>query len=105
MTKMTLKKLREWIVEGRGTGTGDYYQPWIKITRTTSSPNSNLSIVPMPGLRRLCHFLSRGERAVAHVMWWLGAEDVREQYPLWPWEHRAPLAEVLPDHNAPHHPG
>ena len=103
--RATLKKLRDWILQGRGLGIGDWYRPWIQITRKLSSPRSNQCIAPMPGLRRLCHFLSRGEHRVAHVMWWLGAEDVREQFPLWPWPHHAPLSEIFPDHDFPIHPG
>ena len=105
MIKVTLQKLCKWILEGRGVGTGDGYKAWIQITRGLSSPHSNQAVVPMPGLRRLCHFLSRGEREVAHVMWWLGAQDVREQFPLWPWPHHAPLSEIFPDEDFPIHPG
>jgi len=103
--KVTLQKLRTWILDGRGVGTGDLYQPWIQITRKLSSPHSNQCVVPMPGLRRLCHFLSRGEYRVAQVMWWLGAQDVREQFPLWPWPHQTPLSEIFPDSQFELHPG
>lgn len=95
--KTTLKKLTEMIAEGRGMGVGDKYRPWEQITRRRGSPFSNLNLTPVPHLARLAHFLSRGEREFAFLLWWLGAEDVREQYPLWPWPHRQPLRQVHPE--------
>lgn len=92
--KMTLTKLAEMIADGRGMGTGDKYQPWEQITRRRASPFSNLNLIPVPHLTRLAHFLSRGEREFGLLLWWLGAEDVREQYPLWPWPHRQPLDQI-----------
>lgn len=92
--RMTLNKLMEMIADGRGTGVGDSYRPWEEITRRRSSPYSNLNLIPVPHLTRLCHFLSRGEREFGLLLWWLGAEDVREQYPLWPWVHPQPLDQI-----------
>jgi hypothetical protein len=104
--KMTLKKLAEMIAEGRGLGVGDKYQPWEQITRGRASPYSNLNLIPVPHLTRLAHFLSRGEREFGLLLWWLGAEDVREQYPLWPWAHRQPLDQIsAEDAKAAVHPG
>ncbi|AHX16066.1 hypothetical protein CH75_23950 [Dyella jiangningensis] len=95
--KMTLKKLTEMIAEGRGIGVGDKYQPWEQITRRRGSPFSNLNLTPVPHLVRLAHFLSRGEREFGFLLWWLGVEDLREQYPLWPWPHRQPVSQVDPE--------
>jgi hypothetical protein len=92
--KVTTEKLAKWIAEGRGLGAGDKYQPWEQITRSRASPFSNLNLIPVPHLTRLAHFLSRGEREFGLLLWWLGAEDVREQYPLWPWPHRQPLDQT-----------
>lgn len=92
--KMTVKKLADMIGEGRGLGAGDRYQPWEQISRRRASPFSNLNLIPVPHLTRLAHFLSRGEREFGLLLWWLGAEDVREQYPLWPWPHRQPLDQI-----------
>lgn len=104
--KMTLKKLTEMIAEGRGIGVGDKYQPWEQITRRRGSPFSNLNLTPVPHLVRLAHYLSRGEREFGFLLWWLGAEDVREQYPLWPWPHRQPVSQVEPQSGgATPHPG
>lgn len=103
--KFSMKKLAAAIQEGRGTGTADAYKPWIQVTRRTSSPYSNLSVVPVPHLTRLTHYLSRGERQFALFLWWLGAIDVREQYPLWPWEHLHPVMQLGAASEARFHPG
>jgi hypothetical protein len=95
--KMTVKKLAALLEEGRGLGAGDRYQPWEQISRRRASPFSNLNLIPVPHLTRLAHFLSRGEREFGLLLWWLGAEDVREQYPLWPWPHRQPLDQIRPE--------
>jgi len=56
------------------------------------------------GLKRSCDFKSRQEKKIARALLWLGAVDIREQFPLWPWPHAHPLAGapgagklVLPD--------
>lgn len=103
--KMTVPKLEGLIECGRGIGTGDRYQPWISIKRGGTSKTSNQSYTRMPGLTRHCCFLSRGEYALAHVLRWLGVEDVREQYPLWPWAHRSPYCAVETKAKRPDHPG
>lgn len=102
---MTLKRLTNNILDGLGTGIGDRYRPWIQISKKNTSKSSNQSRVPMPGLRRRCHFLSRGERDMANVLWWIGAADVREQFPLWPWPHPHPQNEVNNDKTHPEMPG
>jgi hypothetical protein len=92
--KFTMAKLATAIRKGCGTGTGNSYKPWIQVTRRTSSPCSNLNVVPVPYLTRLTHFLSRGEREFALYLWWLGALDIREQFPLWPWRHLHPNVQI-----------
>lgn len=88
--KMTMQKLASAIHSVRGTGTVDQYRPWIEVTRKNSSLCSNVSVVPVPHLIRLTHYLSGAEREFALFIWWLGALDVSEQYPLWPWPHLEP---------------
>lgn len=88
------------IQEGPGNGMADSYKPWNEVARRTPSPYSDVSVVPVPHLTRLAHYLSRGEREFALFMSWLGATDVREQYPLWPWKHLYPamlLGEATED--------
>lgn len=103
--KYTMKKLAAAIHEGRGAGNLDAYKPWIQVTRRVSSPCSNPSVVPVPYLTRLTHYLSRGERLFALFVWWLGASDVREQYPLWPWQHRHPAMQLGGATTTRFHPG
>ena len=100
-----LTALAAAINAGRGIGTGDKYSPWIQVTRRTYSPYSNLNVGPVPYLKRLTHFLSRGEREFALYLWWLGAEDIREQYPLWPWPHAHPEVQIALRTDARLHPG
>lgn len=103
--KMTFQKLEAAIEQGRGIGILDRYKPWITITRSGTSKTSNQSFVRMPCLSRHCCFLSLGERQIAHVLWWAGAEDVREQFPLWPWEHPSPYSAIDSNRQWPQHPG
>lgn len=46
----------------------------------------------MPGYMRQAHFFSRTEWYIAVLCLWLGAFDVREQFPLWPMDHKHPLS-------------
>jgi hypothetical protein len=88
---MTQKKLVEMIRKGFGQGHGNAYQPWLKIRRKNSSPTSNQVVAWMPPLKRTAHYFSRGEFHMASVLLWLGVQDLREQYPLWPIAHPHPM--------------
>ncbi len=103
--KMTIEKLVTWIREGRGVGLLDAYQPWIQITKRNTSSKSVQTPVHMPGLTRLCHYLSLAERKVAQLLRWIGVTDLREQYPLWPWPHPQPLDEITEVPARSLHPG
>lgn len=82
--------------EGRGSGWGMHYRPWLWIRRRNPSPVSNqVAGAMLPGLNRECCFLARVEWLIALLCFWLGAIDVREQFPLWPWPHKHPL-RLLP---------
>lgn len=88
---MTQKKLNEQIRLGFGQGHGSRYQPWLKIRRKNSSPDSNQVVAWMPPLWRAAHYFSRGEYHMALLLLWLGVLDLREQYPLWPIAHPHPM--------------
>lgn len=88
---MTVKKLSEQIRRGQGQGHGKEYQPWLQIRRGNSTSKSNQVVAWMPPLGRIAHYFSRGEYKVALLLLWLGADDLREQYPLWPVAHPHPL--------------
>jgi hypothetical protein len=102
---MTIEKLITWIREGRGVGLLDAYQPWIPITKRNTSSRSAQAPVHMPGLTRLCHYLSLAERNLAQLLRWIGVKDLREQFPLWPWPHPQPLAEITEVPARSLHPG
>lgn len=88
---LKLKKIVEQIRLGFGQGHGEHYQPWMKIRRKNSTSKSNQVVAWMQPLGRVAHYFSRGEYKTALMILWLGVEDLREQYPLWPIVHPHPL--------------
>jgi len=88
---MTWEKLRALIATGAGQGHGDVYRPFLEVTRSRSSPCSNLGRKFLPGGMRHFHTLAGSEWTIALLLVFLGAEDVREQFPLWPMAHPHPL--------------
>lgn len=96
MNCMSWSLLKQYIMDGRGQGWGMSYLPWLWIRRRNPSPVSNqVAGAMLPGLNRECCFLARVEWLIALLCFWLGALDVREQFPLWPWEHPHPLEDIL----------
>lgn len=93
MAVITWRVLQERLEAGRGSGHHDNYLPWIWIRRKNSSPSSNQVADSMPGYRRASHFLAITEWHVALLCIYLGAIDVREQFPLWPDDHAHPLED------------
>jgi len=90
---MTEKKLIKMISAGYGQGHGEDYRPWLKNTRSAISKiGTQSSGRVLYGLKRSCDFKSRQEKKIARALLWLGAVDIREQFPLWPWPHTHPLA-------------
>ncbi|MFM0236006.1 PDDEXK family nuclease [Paraburkholderia sediminicola] len=94
MAVMTWEKLEERIASGRGSGHRDEYRPWLWIHRRNASAKGNQVVDRMPGYRRSSHFLARVESHVAILCLFLGASDVREQFPLWPMPHPHPLSDL-----------
>ena len=75
------KKIEKWVKQGRGTGHGSGYLPWLTIHDTSSH---GLSSRP-PGVTtgRIHHLLSNNEAAVFYQADWSQAVlDIREQFPL-----------------------
>lgn len=89
------KKLERRILDGRGQGHGDRYLPWLWIRRKNTSAKGNQVAGAMPGYRRSAHFLARVEWYFGLLCLYLGARDVREQFPLWPMAHVHPLDELF----------
>lgn len=96
MAVVTWKVLDDRIAAGRGQGHGDAYLPWLWIHRKNVSGRGNQVVDPMPGYRRASHFLAQVEWHVGLLCIYLGALDVREQFPLWPQPHPHPLADYAP---------
>jgi len=96
MPVVTWRKLQSRIDDGRGQGHGDNYKPWLWIHRKNTSGRGNQVTGRMPGYRRGAHFLSAVEAHLALLCLYLGAADVREQFPLWPFAHPHPLEGALP---------
>ncbi|RUP25728.1 MAG: hypothetical protein EKK45_18505 [Curvibacter sp.] len=93
------RQLLAWIKDGRGQGHGESYQPWLRISRRGLPSKGNLSLRPIPALGRTANFLSANEASLAVWLLWLGASDLREQFPLWPLPHVHPIyGHSLADH-------
>jgi hypothetical protein len=88
---MTKKKLEKKILSGAGQCHGSKYESWLTIRRKNTSPDSNQVVSWMPMLNRVAHYLSLGEYQTALLLLWLGIQDLREQFPLWPVSHPHPL--------------
>lgn len=79
--QVTEKRIAKWAKQGRGTGHGGRYSPWLTIHDTSSI---GLSSRP-PGVTtgRVHHLLSNNEAAVFYQADWSPAVvDIREQFPL-----------------------
>jgi len=87
---MTEARLAQLCRDGYGMGRDEAYKSWIRIRRKLSSPVSNLHSMTNPLYRRSLQLLSGLEFSAANVALWLGANEVREQHPLWPKEHAHP---------------
>lgn len=78
------------INSGYGQGRGDTFRPWIRIRRNFSSPTS-YQVFDSVGLHtRNHHFLSALEFHTALHVSYLGASELRECLPLWPYDHPHP---------------
>lgn len=94
--RTTLSLLASYFREGRGFGHGENYRAFIQLRRWNASPVSVQTYGCVPPHRRRMHFLCRSEWLIALLLAWAGCH-IREQYPLWPWNHRHPLYGLRPD--------
>lgn len=88
--KMTWRKLAALIKAGYGQGHFQRYKPWQTVTKRDYSPISNIGHLHNAALGRAHHYRARAERGTIQVLRWLGAADIREAFPVWPWPHRHP---------------
>lgn len=94
MTEVRLAQLRR---DQCGMGRDEGYKSWIRVRRKLSSPVSNQHAMINPLYQRSLQLLSGLEFSAANVALWLGANEVREQHPLWPTEHMHPGTGRHPD--------
>ncbi|RVT48120.1 TnsA endonuclease N-terminal domain-containing protein [Rubrivivax albus] len=98
---MTRTRLQSLILQGFGQGRGDDYQPWITVTRG-NAPRASNHIVAIGSIgSRPMHFLSTLEYRAGRVANWLGALEIRTQFPLFPWRgHPHPMAGLEQGYDA-----
>jgi len=78
---MDEQKIARFCKQGRGTGTGADYKPWLTIQDVPS--NGLSSRVPSLKSPRLHHCLSNEESKACHLYAWADhVTDIREQFPL-----------------------
>ena len=94
---MTLCRLYGLIVQGFGQGRNEAYKSWIRVTRSVSSPKSNLQVMLVPIVGGKLHLLAGTEYDAALLAVYLGAAEVRTQFPLWPSPSQSPLAGLHAD--------
>lgn len=99
--KMTWEKLTALIRAGYGQGHFQRYKTWQRVTKRDYSPISNIGHLPDSTLGRAHHYRARAERGTIQVLRWLGAADIREAFPVWPWPHRHPGFGLAGFENSP----
>lgn len=85
--KMSMNKLLRLIRAGYGQGHLHRYKPWLRVTKKDYSPVSNVGHLQSNIKGRLHHVRALSEGRSAILVYWLGAFDLRDQYPVWPWSH------------------
>lgn len=95
--------IRRWLEEGRGSGRGMDYKPWLRVQDVPSQGLA--SRVPGTTTKREHHLFSNLEYDCFLVLdWKVSIDDIREQYPLLPLEETMALAEEIGIRH-PTHPG
>lgn len=86
------EKIAAWIKEGRGSGEGKNYYPWVTIHDIPSRGRSSRINGWKSG--RNHHLLSDGETRIFYLLEWSDSViDIREQFPLLDREHAQRIAE------------
>nr|WP_254052811.1 TnsA endonuclease N-terminal domain-containing protein [Bacillus sp. V59.32b] len=95
MSKRTrTSRTEKWIKEGRGSGFGAEYKPWLKIQDVSSKGRSTR----LKGIKtnRQHEFLSDLERNYFYITEYSDLViDIREQFPLLPLEETIVIADEL----------
>lgn len=96
---ITEAKQQQWIKEGRGSGEGKNYKPWITVRDLPSEGRSHR--VFGHKTQRTHHLLSDLELAVFLILEWnQETTDIREQFPLRQEDTKALALEIGIDHPA-----
>lgn len=95
---MSASRLFKLIDGGWGSGVGEQYCPWIRVRRLLTSKVSHVHAAHCPLYRhRQLQLLSDEEDYAMRLATWLGAIEVREQFPLWPDAHENPRGGWHPE--------
>jgi hypothetical protein len=86
----TLSKLTEKIARGFGRGRGRTYYPWLETSKSNSSGVSYNYFEHLPVRPQNVHMMSKLEHMLMLQACYLQPLEVREQFPLWPFEHPHP---------------
>lgn len=93
-TVFTQKVLERWLKEGRGSGSGAFYKPWITIHDFASTGRCHRIANCHHG--RLHHLMSDLEEIVFYLFSWSESViDIREQFPLLPLDETLAIAEEI----------
>lgn len=92
---MTWNKLARLIRCGFGQGHLEKYLPWRTVTKRDFSVHANMSHLPAPEYGHKHHPRSKAQRHLLNRLAWIGAFDIRDHYPVWPWPHEHPLEGLL----------
>lgn len=88
---MTWNKLARLIRCGYGQGHLENYLPWRRVTKKDFSTQANMSHLPAPEFGHTHHPRSKAQRHLLNRLAWVGAFDIRDQFPIWPWPHEHPI--------------
>ncbi len=90
----TQKVLERWLKEGRGSGSGAFYKPWLTIHDFASTGRCHRIANWHHG--RLHHLMSDLEEIVFYLFSWSEPViDIREQFPLLPLDETLAIAEEI----------
>lgn len=90
----TWNLIKKWLKEGRGSGEGKHYIPWLKIQDFSSKGRCHR--IPNWKNGRLHHLFSDFEERIFYLYSWSDKiVDIREQFPLLPIEETIDIARNL----------
>ncbi|NPU99906.1 MAG: heteromeric transposase endonuclease subunit TnsA [Brevinematales bacterium] len=102
-TVFSEEKIAQRIEEGRGSGEGKDYHPWLTIQDVPSL--GRVSRIHGWKTDRIHHLVSDGESRIFYLLEWANPViDIREQFPLLDREHSQRIAEDIHIKH-PHYPG